>query len=103
MTKSVPKIKTRLPRNELERKMKTLRELFFNECLCDILDKIYKEEYEEQIRKGASVASTVLARTKNIDIAILAAGDLLLSTLQQKISAKDYKDIEDILSGKEVK
>jgi hypothetical protein len=94
----------RKPKNELERKMKILRDIYFNECLLDILDKMYKKEYESEIHKGASDITLLLSRgTKNRDVAILAITDALLLGLQDMISEKDFKLIESILNPKKAK
>jgi hypothetical protein len=94
----------RKPKNELERKMKILRDIYFNECFLDILDKMYKKEYEPEIRKGASDITLLLAHEKmNRDVAILAITDALLLGLQEMIPEKDFKLIESILNPKKEK
>jgi hypothetical protein len=94
----------RKPKNELERKMKILRDIYFDECLVELLDKIYKEEYESEIHKGACDISLLLSReTKNRDIAILAVTDTLLLYLQEMIPDEEYKIIKSILNPKKVK
>jgi hypothetical protein len=94
----------RKPKNELERKMKILRDIYFNECFIDILDKIYKKEYEPEIRKGVSDITLLLSRKKiNRNVAILAITDVLLLGLQEMISDEEFKIIESILNPKKVK
>jgi len=94
----------RKPKNELERKMKILRDIYFNECFLDILDKIYKKEYEPEIYKGASDITLLLSHEKiDRNVAILAITDALLLCLQDMISNEDFKSIESILNPKKVK
>jgi hypothetical protein len=94
----------RKPKNELKRKMKVLRDIYFDECLVELLDKIYKEEYESEIRKAACDISLLLSREiKNRNVAILAVTDALLLLLQEMIPDEEYKKIESILNPKKVK
>lgn len=91
----------RKPKNELERKMKILRDIYFNECLIDILDKIYKKEYESEIHDVAcDVISSLSFRKKNRNVALLAITDALLLCLQEMISDEQFKKIVSILNPK---